>query len=69
MNKPRFFVDAHCSVPFDSLDEARVFAQQNFPAVILERIDLPDGAFHWQEVLRFDWHWDEELGTAVIGFA
>jgi hypothetical protein len=66
--KHRYFVDARRSVPFDTLEEAKEFAQQNFPAIILERVDLSDGSFEWREVLRFDWVWDHELGQAKIGF-
>jgi hypothetical protein len=68
MNRPRYFVDARRSVPFDSLDEAKAFARHNFPAVILERVDEPDGRFAWHEILRFDWRWDEARGEPVIAF-
>jgi hypothetical protein len=53
--------DATRSVAFDTLDEAKAFAKHNFPAVILEH--TTDG---WREVLRFDWHWNEERGEPVI---
>ena len=69
MSRPRYFVDARRSIPFDSLEEAKAFAQQNFPAVILERFDEPDGSFVWREILRFDWRWDEARNEPVIGFA
>jgi hypothetical protein len=63
-------VDARRSVSFDTLEEAKIFAQNNFPAVILERRDRADGATppEWIEVLRFDWHWNAEKGAPVIEF-
>lgn len=64
----RYFVDARRSVPFDTLEEAKVFAQNNFPAVILERQQGSDGRPTWVEVLRFDWHWSAERGEPVIEF-
>ena len=69
MTRPRYFVDARRSIPFDSLDDAKEFARQNFPAVILERVDGADGTVSWHEILRFDWRWDDEKGEPVIGFA
>jgi hypothetical protein len=69
MKKPRYFVDARRSIPFDTLEEAKAFARQNFPAVILERVDQSDGTFVWEEILRFDWRWDAERGEPVIDFA
>ncbi|MBK9260884.1 MAG: hypothetical protein IPM54_13835 [Polyangiaceae bacterium] len=68
MIPPRYFVDARRSVPFGTLDEAKAFAQQNFPAVILERVDESDGKFSWREILRFDWRWDEERCVPVVDF-
>ena len=47
-------------------DEAKSFARQNFPAVILERVDGADGRVAWHEILRFDWRWDEARGEPVI---
>jgi hypothetical protein len=68
MTPPRYFVDARRSVPFETLEEAKTFAQQNFPAVILERVDGLDGKFSWREVLRFDWRWDTQRHIPVIDF-
>ena len=62
----RYFVDARRSIPFDSLEEAKAFARQNFPAVILEQVDQPGGSFVWREILRFDWRWDSERNGPVI---
>lgn len=62
----RYMVDARRSVSFDTLEEAKVFAQNNFPAVILERRDRQGGRPEWIEILRFDWHWNEERGEPVI---
>lgn len=62
----RYMVDSHRSVSFDTLDEAKTFAKLNFPAVILERVVGNDGKSSWREVLRFDWHWNEERGEPVI---
>jgi hypothetical protein len=62
----RYMVDAHRSVSFDSLEEAKSFARNNFPAVILERTTDERGALTWREVMRFDWHWNEERGAPVI---
>ena len=59
----RYMVDAARSVAFDTLEEAKAFAKLNFPAVILERAD--DGK-SWREVMRFDWHWNEQRGEPVI---
>ena len=50
---------------FDDLEEAKAFAKHNFPAVILERTTV-DGKLSWREVMRFDWHWNEERGEPVI---
>ena len=61
----RYMVDASRSVAFDSLDEAKQFARNNFPAIILERSTEADGPM-WREILRFDWHWNEERGEPVI---
>ncbi len=69
MKSPRYFVDARRSVGFDDLEKAKTFAQANFPAVILERRDSPDGKFVWQEILRFDWRWDSQRGMPVIDFS
>ncbi|MRG96692.1 hypothetical protein [Polyangium spumosum] len=69
MKPPRYFVDARRSVPFDTLEDAKAFARQNFPAVILERADQPDGGVSWNEILRFDWRWDPARGEPVIDFA
>lgn len=66
---PRFFVDARRSVGFDTLEQAKEFARVNFPAVILERKDLPDGTFEWREVLRYDWRWDPIRQRPEIDFA
>ena len=66
---PRFFVDARRSVGFDSLSEAKAFAKQNVPAVVLERVDEPNGKFTWREVTRWDWCWSEERGEPVIEFS
>lgn len=69
MTGPRQFrVDADRTRFFDTLEEARTFAQWNFPAVILQRTVLPDGHLQWREVLRFDWRWNEALGRPEIGF-
>ncbi len=65
--RPRYFVDARRSVGFDDLETAKEFAKQNFPCVILER-DESSGRLEWREILRFDWHWDEEHGEPRIGF-
>ncbi len=56
-----YMVDAARSVSFDSLEDAKTFARNNFPAIILERVG--NG---WREILRFDWHWNEERGEPVI---
>ncbi|MBI2389953.1 MAG: hypothetical protein HYV09_10215 [Deltaproteobacteria bacterium] len=64
----RYMVDARRSVSFDALEEAKIFAQNNFPAVILERRVGPDGRPIWVEVLRFDWHWNAERGEPAIEF-
>ena len=69
MKRPRYFVDARRSVPFDDLEEAKAFARHNPPAVILERRDQPDGRILWEEILRFDWRWDEARGEPVLDFA
>ncbi len=69
MKSPRYFVDSRRSVGFETLEEAKAFARNNFPAVILERRDRPDGTFEWAEVLRFDWRWDAARGAPVIDFA
>jgi hypothetical protein len=68
MTPPRYFVDARRSVPFDTLEETKSFAQQNFPAVILDRIDSLDGKFSSREVLRFDWRWNAQRHVSVIDF-
>ena len=62
----RYIVDARRSVSFDDLESAKEFAKQNFPAIILERREGPGGRPSWVEVLRFDWHWNEERGEPVI---
>jgi hypothetical protein len=64
----RYMVDARRSVSFDDLEEAKTFARNNFPAVILERRDTAEGRPAWVEVLRFDWHWSHERGEPVIEF-
>jgi len=69
MRRSRYFVDARRSVSFDDLEQAKAFARQNFPAVVLERVDSPDGSFGWHEILRFDWRWDPERGEPVVGFS
>lgn len=69
MRLSRYFVDARRSVPFETLEAAKAFARQNFPAVILERVDQPGGTFVWQEILRFDWRWDAARKAPVIDFA
>jgi hypothetical protein len=66
---PRYFVDARRSLPFETLEDAKVFARQNFPAVILERVNQPDGTFLWEEILRFDWRWDPDRQEPVIDFS
>ena len=67
MTGPRYYVDARRSVPFDTLEEAREYARQNFPAVILERRENELGVLY-EEIQRFDWHWDETRGEPVVGF-
>ena len=64
----RYIVDARRSVAFDSLEDAKMFARNNFPAVILERRVAADGRSELVEVLRFDWHWNELRGEPVIEF-
>lgn len=61
-------VDARRSVSFDDLEQAKTFAQNDFPAVILERRDGPEGRPAWVEALRFDWHRNHERGGPVIEF-
>ena len=62
----RYLVDATRSVAFDSLDDAKAFARNNFPAVIMERGEDEAGKLVWREILRFDWHWNPERGEPVI---
>ena len=62
----RYMVDSHRSVAFDSLEDAKLFARNNFPAVIMERTTDERGRVGWREIMRFDWHWNEERGEAVI---
>jgi hypothetical protein len=57
----RYMVDAARSVAFDSLEDAKTFARNNFPAIILERVEG-----EWREIMRFDWHWNAERGEPVI---
>lgn len=60
MKGPRFVVLATRVVGFDSYEEAAAFAQHNYPAVICERVRLPDGSTELRERARFDRLYDEE---------
>src|SRR5689334_13473081 len=45
---------------FDTLDEAKAFAQANVPSVICERRRTPEGASQLVEILRHDFLYDRE---------
>lgn len=54
----RFVVLARRARDFDTFEEAVAFATHNFPSVICERIDSPDGRSVLRERARFDLLYD-----------
>ncbi len=60
MRAHRFVVFADWLKGFDTLEEARTFAQLNCPSVICERVATADGGSELQEIMRHDWLYDAD---------
>lgn len=58
----RYVVFAQKLRGFDTLEEAQRFARVNYPAVICERRDRPDGDSELVEIARHDYLYDADRG-------
>jgi hypothetical protein len=58
----RYVVFAQKLRGFDTLEEARRFAQMNYPAVLCERQCRPDGSSELVEIVRHDYLYDADRG-------
>ena len=66
MKLHRYVVFAEWLRGFDRLDDAVEFARANYPSILCERVEGPDGAAVMREVMRHDLMYDPDRNEWAI---